>query len=80
MSGKRGHNEGSIFYHEGLQRWAAVLSLGYDLSGKRKRKYLYGKTRKEVAEKLKVVQRDQQLGLPVVSGHQTLGRFLELWL
>jgi integrase len=77
---KRGHNEGSIFYHDGLQRWSAAVSLGYDLNGKRKRKYVYGKTRKEVAEKLKELHKDQQLGLPITSGRQTLGKFLDQWL
>jgi hypothetical protein len=44
---RRGHGEGSI-YHRSDGRWAASISL----EG-RKRKTLYGKTRKEVQEKLK---------------------------
>ena len=42
----------------------SAVDLGF-VNGKRKREVIYGKTRKEVAEKLKVVLRDQQQGLPV---------------
>lgn len=53
MAQRRGHGEGSIYQRESDDRWVAVVDLGY-VNGKRKRKPLYGKTRKEVAEKLKV--------------------------
>lgn len=41
---------------------------------------IYGKTRKEVAEKLKIVLRDQQRGLPIATERQTVGQFLDRWL
>lgn len=44
--GKRGNGEGSIYYSEKLSRWIAQ----YSVNGKRKS--IYGKTRKEVSEKL----------------------------
>ena len=51
MGTRRGHGEGSIYQRsDGL--WCTVVDLGY-VNGKRKRKYIYGKTRKEVAEKRK---------------------------
>jgi integrase len=50
------------------------------MDGKRKRKYIYGKTRREVAERLKELQRDHQLGLPMPSDRQTVGDFLTKWL
>ncbi len=59
MPSKRGHGEGSIYQRSDNGIWCTVVDLGY-VNGKRKRKYIYGKTRKEVAEKLKVVLRDQQ--------------------
>jgi integrase len=79
MSTRRGHGEGAIYFRESDQRWVTAVDLGY-VDGKRKRKVIYGKTRKEVAEKLKVVLRDQQQGLPVATDRQTLGQFLERWL
>ncbi len=45
-----------------------------------KRKSLYGKTRREVAERLKVALRDQQQGLPVVSEKLTVAQYLTRWL
>ena len=45
---KRGHGEGSITQRKSDGLWQAALTLEGG-----KRKYLYGKTRKEVADKLK---------------------------
>ncbi|CCF85810.1 tyrosine-type recombinase/integrase [Nitrolancea hollandica] len=75
---KRGQNEGSI--HKRTDgRWCGVVNLGWE-DGKRKRKYLYGDTRREVAEKLNAVLRDQQQGLPATDGRQTVDQFLTRWL
>src|SRR5262249_27537688 len=46
MSGRRGHGEGSI-HKRADGRWAATIDLGWE-DGRRKRKTLYGKTRREV--------------------------------
>jgi integrase len=76
--GKRGQNEGSIFKRED-GRWCAVLNIGY-ANGKRRRKYFYGDTRREVQAQLTKALRDQQQGLPVVAERQTVQQFLEQWL
>lgn len=76
--GKRGQNEGSIFKRDD-GRWCAVLNLGY-VNGKRKRKYFYGDTRKEVQETLTAALREQQQGLPVTVERQTVGQYLTDWL
>jgi hypothetical protein len=47
---------------------------------KRKRKAIFGKTRREVADKLKAVLHDQQQGLPVAVERQTLDQFITRWL
>ncbi len=79
MAGRRGHGEGSIYQRESDGKWCAVVDLGY-INGTRKRKVIYGDTRKEVAEKLKVVLREQQQGLPVATERQTLAQFFTKWL
>ncbi|MDP9373215.1 MAG: site-specific integrase [Chloroflexota bacterium] len=79
MAGRRGHGEGSIYQRESDGKWCAVVDLGY-VNGKRKRKVIYGTTRKEVAEKMKVTLRDQQQGLPVAVERQTVAQFLDRWL
>ena len=50
--GRRGHNEGSIFYSESKGRWLGQLLIGYNDKGKPKRVTFYGKTRAEVKQKM----------------------------
>lgn len=49
---KRGNGEGSIFFSEKLNRWVGQFTAGRKADGKLNRKSVYGKTRKEVKEKL----------------------------
>ena len=70
----RGHGEGTI-YHRQDGRWAASITLE---SGKRKT--FYGKTRKEVQEKLKIALREQQQGTLITTPEQTVKQFLDDWL
>lgn len=71
---KRGHGEGSI-YKRSDGRWAAVVSV----EGGR-RKFMYGRTRKEVADKLSEALRAQRQGVPLPDDRITLKQFLEQWL
>lgn len=76
---RRGHGEGSI-YKAADGRWRAVVDLGWQL-GKRKRKYLSGKTRREVQEKLNAALRAKQRGLSIDTDERlTVGSFLDRWL
>ena len=75
---RRGQNEGSIHKRKD-GRWVAVLNLGY-AEGKRRRKCLYGKTRREVQEKLTAALWSQRLGVPVPTERQTVAQFLNRWL
>lgn len=77
MSGRRGHGEGSI-YQRADGRWCGVAHAGYE-HGTRRRKYVYGRTRQDVARKLEKAQADQQRGAPVCDDAITLGRFVEDW-
>jgi integrase len=76
--GRRGNGEGGIYQRED-GRWCASVSLGF-VNGKRKRKVVYGATRKEVADKLKVLQRELDAGVNMVTERQTVKQFLETWL
>jgi integrase len=71
---KRGNNEGSI-YHREDGRWCAQVTLPNG-----KRKYLYGKTRKEVVVKLTAASKAVHDGLPVTTGQATVSGFLTRWL
>ena len=79
MSRRRGHDEGSI-HQRSDGRWCAIVDLGRDTTGKRRRKYLYGKTRKEVADQLKLLHNDQAGGVNVTTDRQTVKTFLARWL
>src|SRR5215203_2816877 len=76
---RRGHNEGAIYQRESDGRWVSVVNLGW-VDGKRSRKYLYGETRKEVADKLKAFHIEHADGRPVSPDRLTLGAFLYRWL
>lgn len=71
---KRGHGEGSI-YQRSDGRWAASITL----EG-RQRKTFYGKTRKEVQEKLQIALHEQKQGTLATGPEQTLKQYLEHWL
>lgn len=52
MAKKRGNGEGSIYYSEKLNRWVGQFTAGVKSNGTPNRKSVYGKTRKEVADKI----------------------------
>ncbi len=70
---RRGHGEGSIYKRKD-GRWTASISLGDG-----KRKSYYGKTRKEVKDKLDVALLEQQKELHT-GAKQLLGEYLLYWL
>ncbi|NTU84406.1 MAG: site-specific integrase [Chloroflexales bacterium] len=75
---RRGRGEGSI--HERPDgRWCALLDLGI-VNGKRKRKYIYGATRREVVEKLKAAQAAQATGANLAIERITVAQFLDRWI
>jgi integrase len=71
---RRGHGEGSIMQRKD-GRWMASLTLE-----NRKRKYFYGKTRKEVQDKLNAALYEQKRGILATGPQQTLKAYLENWL
>jgi integrase len=75
---KRGQGEGSIYQRKD-GRWVSEVQLGYS-KGKRDRKFVYGKTRKEAADKLTDILNKQKIGLPIIADKQTVQQFLEQWL
>lgn len=71
---RRGYGEGSISRRKD-GRWMAALTLE-----NHKRKYFYGKTRKEVQDKLNAALHEQKQGTLVIGPQQTLGAYLEKWI
>lgn len=76
VSGKRANGEGSIYpYKNGFAAYVWVDTP----EGKRKRKYVYGKTREEVHDKWIKLHGEAKKG-PVATRHRTLSAFLTYWL
>ncbi|MDP9315377.1 MAG: site-specific integrase [Chloroflexota bacterium] len=75
---RRGAGEGSIIQRAD-GRWEAKITVGY-VGRTQKRKSIYGKTRKEVAEQLAKLLHEQQQGLPVAPERQNVEQFLTQWL
>lgn len=78
MGRKRGAGEGSI-YQRADGMWVAVVHDGYK-NGKRKRKYLYAKSRPAVKDKLAEKLHDQLEGRPISFERQTVAQYLTYWL
>jgi integrase len=72
---KRGNGEGSVYYDERLKIWRATVQIGGG-----KRRYLSGKTRQDVAQKLVAAAREIQQGQLPPNQRLTLGHFLDQWL
>jgi len=76
---KRSNGEGSAGWvtQNGKKYWRITITTGYDpLTGKQKRKKIYGKTQKEAKDKLK----EYQENLNTASDSSTLGNFFYNWL
>lgn len=75
--GRRGHGEGSVFaYRDGF---AAVLDLGW-VDGKRRRRWVYGKTQAEVLRKFNEQKRLREAGVDLTRTPPTFGNWLDEWL
>jgi integrase len=77
MAKKRGNGEGSI-YRRTDGRWVGKY-LVHTAKGPKYR-YLYGKTRAVVAEKLTKAMADRDSGLIFDAGKVTVGDYLDRWL
>jgi integrase len=76
----RGHNEGSIYKDEAKGRWYGAVSLGYGPDGKTWRRHkVSGRTRAEVAEKLKQLQAERDSGVQPERAY-TVQRAADDWL
>jgi integrase len=77
---RRGRGEGSIYKDEGKGRWYAAVSIGYGPDGKTwRRQKISGRTRAEVAAKLRELQAEQDSGAQPTPGY-TVQRAVDDWL
>ncbi len=79
MRRRRGNNEGSL-YQRADGRWCATITIGYGEDGKRRRRTVFGKTKKDVQAnlaKLASQKLDGTLGEP---SKLTVAQFLRRWI
>lgn len=74
---RRGKGEGSIFQRKD-GRWAAFVTVGYGPDGKQQKRWVYGRTRREVAEKLARLLPKAGYGV-IQPSRLRLGEWLERW-
>ena len=75
---KRGNQEGSI-YKDKQGRWRGVVTL-YNANGKQKKKYFYGKTKREVTEKVNTLLNELRTNTYIEPCTTTLYQWLITWL
>lgn len=79
MVARRAHGDGALYARKD-GRFEGVVDLGRDETGKRQRLSVYGRTRRDVAQKLKAARREHDAGLNAGDGNEALARYLERWL
>lgn len=77
---RRGWGEGSVFRRGSDGQWVGTVELGRDSSGRRRRRAVYAKTKREVLDKLDLARRDRREGLAPVDRRLTTGEWLDTWL
>jgi integrase len=76
---RRGRGEGGVFQRKD-GGWSAEVSMGYGGDGRRRRKTLYGDTKKEVLKKLDEFRQAASSGTLPAAGAMTVGQLLDRWL
>jgi len=79
MRNRRGHGEGSIYRRKDGQ-WCASMFVGWDEQGKYQRRVVYGRTKREVREKLARLQAQVLDGLQVKPTRMRVSEYLDHWL
>jgi integrase len=78
LAKKKGNGEGSITRHTKSGLYMARYTVQTPAGPKRKT--IYGKTRREVDEKLTAAKSDRDKGLMFDAENQTFGEYLDAWL
>lgn len=77
---QRGHGEGTIGQRPD-GRYYAAIPLGTDpLTGKRKRRWIYGNTEKDVIRKMRQIERQKEDGILVTPAKTTVSTYAQEWL
>lgn len=73
----KGNGDGSVYYSDSRKCWIGQITVGKTATGKPKRKAVYGKTKKEVKEKIVAVQNEVKTGVYVDPNKITVAALLK---
>jgi len=76
---RRGNGEGSIYQRAG-STWCATINVGYDASGRRKRRTIFGQSKQDVQDKLRKAANDVAHQRDIEPQRIKLGEYLDRWL
>jgi integrase len=79
MTARRGVGEGSVYQRNSDGLWIGTVEVGFAADGKRRRKTVSGRTKKVVLDKLKVAQRQADVGI-VTNEKVTVAQLIDQWL
>jgi integrase len=79
IAGRRGAGEGSVYWDAPLGLWAASVDLGIN-NGKRVRKVVRAKTKRDVLTKMRELHATVDAGLPIPDRTLTTGDWLTWWV
>jgi len=71
---RRANGEGAVYQRKD-SRWEGRVSLGDG-----KRQSVFGKTQREVIDKIRALPRSPESGMPLPKGHASVGEYLAGWL
>ena len=77
MTGRRPHGDGSIFHYR--NGFAVVLDLGW-IDGRRRRRWVYGRTEADTRAKLDEAKEQARRGVNLAAKPRTLSDWLNEWL
>lgn len=75
----RGKGEGSVYKEASSGLWAGSIEVGRDANGKRKRKVVRAKTKREALDKLQAARNELTNGRPVRDQTRTLAAYIDWW-
>lgn len=80
MATKKSNGEGTIYHQKDKNRWRGALTIGRNEEGKLIRKQFYGKTKKEVLDKMTDYKYKHNNNLLPTDDKITIGEYAYLWL
>ena len=84
MTARRGNGEGSIYFHEGRNRYEGQYFYDDPVTGERKRKKLIGKSKAVIAKRakefLEQMKQEREAYLAEQSKVETVGEWLGEWM